>query len=80
MYLEKTDYFLEGSGPLLIKTAQSAVSKNRAEKIRAWERSLHYFFTSNNKSNFHSQEFTRFLSTVSSQRRATRLNASIQTM
>ena len=35
MYLEKTDYFLEGSGPLLIKTAQSAVSKNRAEKIRA---------------------------------------------
>jgi len=86
----------------LIKTARSAVSKNRAERgflfaasaAKFWkhdissasERAFPGFFcdffgcsTLSKKRYFSTQEFTRFLSTVSSQRRTTRSNVSFQT-
>jgi len=83
----------------LIKTARSAVSKNRAERgcfflrqfwkhdiSSASEQAFPGFFedifvcsTPSNKSSFSAQDFTRSLSTVSSQRRATRYEVSFQT-
>jgi len=73
----------------LIKTAQSAVSKNCAKRDFFWRRQLRNFenvklvarfqvfwpffwLLDSLHEVFDTQEFTRFLSTVSSQRRATR--------